>query len=129
MGAWGHGNFENDAARDWIARVEEPSEVREPLERFRPDADTNDCCRALAAAEVVAACLGRPAADAPEEVLDWVGDHAKMATAKVVKRAIEVTKQIASSSELQELFDDGERNDEWHEVLGDLVRRLSTASP
>lgn len=125
MGAWGHGNFENDAASDWIARVEEPSEVRQALEVFRPDADANDCCRALAAAEVVAACLGRPAADAPEEVLDWAGDHAKMATAKVVKRAIEVTKQIGSSSELQQLFDDGERNDEWHAALDDLARRLA----
>ncbi len=65
MGAWGKGTFENDAAVDWMSDLSEDGDasmVRGGLSTAA-DADrridSDRCCEALAACEIVAAVLGR----------------------------------------------------------------------
>lgn len=66
MGAWGHGSFDNDAASDWLGDLAEGdvSLVGETLDAVGAAEkdeyiDADDACNALAAAELVAAALGK----------------------------------------------------------------------
>ncbi|HEV8261486.1 MAG TPA: DUF4259 domain-containing protein, partial [Burkholderiales bacterium] len=69
MGAWGAGGFENDAALDFVATIEGVDDLvaafaSEPGKKI--DADTASVI--IAAAECVAAMLGRPADDIPKDL-------------------------------------------------------------
>jgi hypothetical protein len=133
MGAWGPGNFENDAALDWLADLNETGSaeiIRAALERVARASEgaylrTNVCCAALAAAEVVAAARGAPAKELPERVTEWVEAHPSDCTSMDAVVAREATSRIEAASELQELFDEGGRDEKWHRVLSELLHRLS----
>jgi hypothetical protein len=66
MGAWGTGNFDNDAANDWAANFVEVGDlslVREVLEKVAATTAAEDLqqrvsCHALAAGEVIARLKG-----------------------------------------------------------------------
>ena len=82
MGAWGTGSFENDAALDWLPELEEadgPDVLDRTLRRVTEAGDdyleVDEGAAAIAAAEVVAALLGAPAPDLPDEVRAWVEVH------------------------------------------------------
>ena len=78
MGTWGTGTFENDGASDWVYDLEE---TKAPVQ-FLSDTlkaglndeylESGDAENALAAAEVVAALLGHPAANLPQSVTSWL---------------------------------------------------------
>lgn len=133
MGAWGPGNFENDAALDWLADLVESDDsalVSEALRQITEASSdlrlrTNDCCDALAAAETVAACQGRRAADLPEELVHWVDSHSRDFDTRQLALAEQAVRRIEERSELQELFDEGEPNLDWHRVVRELIARLS----
>lgn len=123
MGAWGTGNWENDDALDWVAELRDVQDVEAMLSSSLSQAGT--CCRALAAAEVVAACLGRPGPGLPVDVEAWIAQHRSGCPPRLGETAAEVVDEIGSRSELQKLFDEGARNESWHAVLDDLRARLS----
>lgn len=128
MGAWGPGNFENDAVSDWIAELKEWSSVRNALDRVN-SASPGDyvgadlCCVALGAAEVVAACLGRPGV-IPQALEVWAKANQHQCDDELRRLAEACVRKVDTESELQELFDDGGRNDHWHDNLKDLLNRL-----
>lgn len=106
--------------------------VRAALERIAnaptdEDLDSDDCCEALAAAELVAAALGRATDRLPaDEGPDWVaahGDTIRPSDRDLARVAVE---RIGARSELQELWDEGGRNEEWHGELAALVTRLAS---
>ena len=79
MGAWGAGSFENDTAIDWAAGVQSVDDVRRPFAQLKQDTDaytgkgelvvdSDFACELLAAAECVAAMLGRRSRDFPEDL-------------------------------------------------------------
>ena len=129
MGAWGSGNFDNDTALDWLAELDDPVLLRETL---APVAEAPDqaylsascCCSALAAAEVVAACCGFPAKKLPEKAAIWSSFHSDACDAQLVALAERASRRIESRSELQEVFDEGGTNEEWHGVVKELWGRL-----
>jgi hypothetical protein len=131
MGAWGSGNFENDAARDWLGDLGElnnPAMVRKTLEAIvrateKAYLKNNKCCAALAAAEVVATAAGRPGEYTPEKATAWARANAAnlVDLVSIARAAVE---RIESGSELQELFDEGGRDEEWHAVVQRLIARL-----
>ena len=129
MGAWGPGNFENDAVSDWLGELHEWSSVEDAFAAVldaAPDeyVGADACCIALGAAEIVAACLGRPGA-VPDTVADWVRTHRNKCDERVRALAESCTLRIEAESELQELFDEGGRNEQWHAEIQDLLRRLA----
>jgi hypothetical protein len=131
MGAWGPGNFENDAVSDWLAEAADWSAIERALTEVLHAASNkyvsaNACCVALGAAEVVAACLGRPDDGAPPKVLELATTSARRCDAHAVALAVATVRKIETGSELQELFDEGGRNEEWHTHVQNLVRRLSS---
>jgi hypothetical protein len=133
MGAWGTGSFENDDALDFVIDLELATTfqpVRQAMERVAglpPSGylDATNAAVGLAAAEVVAALMGQPADDLPDDVnlmlpnlrVGFTGDDSRLALA-VVDRA-------ASSSELRELWDEGDAS-RWQADIKALVQRLTT---
>jgi len=125
MGAWGSGAFENDTAENWMDELidaDGPEPIRDALAEW--DADESDsCCIALAAAEVIAAACGHPAEDLPDEVREWLDEHEFQPDAKLITKARELTAATLKESELAELWEETE-DDEWPQITQSLIGRL-----
>jgi hypothetical protein len=128
MGAWGTGALDNDDAADWVYQLDsdgidavdaalgdafEADDLTQPL-------DTN----AIAAAEVVAAALGRPAADLPESVAILVSGLGSRVTPELIDQARTVAARVLASSEIGELWDESDEGPAWRAAVEDLIRRL-----
>ena len=131
MGAWGVGCFENDDALDWVATLIESDDMELISEAFAQllassgdYLEAPDCCIGLAAAEVVAALKGRPGADLPDAVREWVGPRLGSASAGLLSRGREAIAAVANSSELKDLWTDSDDYAAWGERVADLSRRL-----
>lgn len=133
MGAWDVGPFDNDAALDWISDLDEAegwSPVAAVLRFAEVEGyvDAEDACEALAAAEVVAAGLGRPRADLPEEATWFLGRVTVQPPAEIVGLAgVAVQRILGEDSELRELWDDTTDLDAWLRETRGLVERLGVA--
>ena len=139
MGAWGTGSFANDDAMDWVAELEAAADARvlhEALvavdlgEEDEEYLDASAGSVALAAAEVVAALCGRPAASLPPEVIAWVAAHPLRPDAALVELAARAVAAVADDparSELRDLWDEAaaEDRDAWLAGAADLARRLA----
>lgn len=130
MGAWGHKSFENDDAVDFVATVGEvgsPEPVVEALviaEEAEPnELDAPQASEAIAAAEIVAAMLGKPAEDFPDGLEDFLAGAAPP-TPAFIKLAIKATKRVLADSELKELWDEGDGGDQWRADVEGLLARL-----
>lgn len=129
MGAWGSGNFDNDDALDWLAELDGTDfVVKNALAVVAESArdarlTTGMCCCALAAAELVAARSGNPAAQIPSAAAEWAAQRSG-ADSSLQDLARVAVQRIEEKSGLQELFDEGGYNKEWHAVLDDLLQRL-----
>lgn len=125
MGAWDTGNFSNDTALDFVAELSGPEQLLQTLKAALAEQDELDadlCCEALAAADVLAATLGRPAPDMPDDIaedIEGFGTPQKSA----LKTATQATQRIRDASELRELWDEDDPA-EWLEVVDDLLLRL-----
>jgi hypothetical protein len=129
MGAWGPGHFENDAALDWLAGLEDERGLRRALVAVAEapaDAylEVDACSEALAAAEVAAACGGRPGDDLPAAVGYFAERHPGIAAGDLLDLARGAVKRVGAASELQELWDEGARNEAWHAAVDWLAERL-----
>jgi len=130
MGAWGARSFENDDALDWVWELEESSDdsvVRAALGAAQGDGriEAPEAACACAAAEVVAAAAGAPAAWLPDEVTAWVAAHGS-AVAGLRAEARAAVQRIAERSELQQLWAEA-GGAEWDTGIADLLHRLARA--
>jgi Domain of unknown function (DUF4259) len=135
MGAWGAGSFDNDDAVDWVGDLGRSADGR--LIRAALDAvgrldpadylEAPDASVAVAAAEVVAALRGRPAADLPQEVTTWVQAHGRSGVADDLRAAARAAvARVEASSELRDLWDEtDDAGAAWRQQLGDLLARLA----
>src|SRR5215204_2194816 len=106
MGAWGPGNFENDAALDWLGQDE--LGVAHVARALRPEGDADECEHALAAAELVAAWNGHALAELPKAAEAFLERRRGPPKAELIAKARECVAAIAADSELLELWkDDG----------------------
>jgi hypothetical protein len=132
MGAWGHQTFENDDACDWLCELEDAEDssvLADTFDTIPKEADeyveAPEASMALAAAEVVAALLGRPAAKLPEEVTAWLARQHGVKPAPV-KKAVRATRRVLANSELRELWEESEDFPKWQAAVEDLLKRLSS---
>lgn len=126
MGAWGSEVFSNDVSEDWLDMfLEEPTRGRisETFEELRESGTDNAdaCCEALAAAEVVAALNGKPGANLPEELTEWLARREFAPSKTMVNQAGSAVSKVLRGSELAELCDGDEA---WEASVEDLLRRL-----
>lgn len=134
MGCWGTGTFENDDALDWAFDLGEGSGL-DPVQRvLRAPCDGDfleapDACEALAAAEVVAALLSRPASDLPVDVARWVAEHRGLDARPYREAALaHVRAALGNNSELRELWAENEPDFPfWKATVEALIARLSSA--
>ncbi|MHC5018677.1 MAG: DUF4259 domain-containing protein [Planctomycetota bacterium] len=136
MGAWGHGNFENDVAADWVYEIFEPGDhvpyVTQGLEAVAGVADgaalsADACNTALAAADVIAAWLGNPGRDANDTVTVWAKAQASKGAPDpaLVATARRVVERVLAGSELLDLWAENEDGGaDWKATQADLLQRL-----
>ncbi len=130
MGAWAHGSFENDDALDWVGDLEGAEDAEPIAEAFgavleaEDDIEAPEASAALAAAEVVAALLGCPMAELPDEVTAWVAGR-RPPKPGLVKKAERVVRRILKGSELKELWAESENSAKWQAAVEDLLVRLA----
>jgi hypothetical protein len=134
MGTWGHRNFENDSALDFVADVEERGfdRIEEAIRVVAnyPEEDyleIDDSVAALAAIEYIAAAKGQQSEDFPEDAEDWLQkagtDTLLKQDAAAVAKAID---RIRNNSELRDLWgEEGADPKLWLAVLSDLEKRVS----
>lgn len=134
MGAWGTGNFENDAAYHWLngfLATPGPEALQEVFDHVldqRDFLDSPESCAALAAAELIAARLGRPSPDFPPD-LDADDDLSFPVDADLrhaATRAGGHLLYLPAHSELRELWKEA-GNDaytRWEAAVYHLIERL-----
>lgn len=132
-GAWDVGPFENDDALDWVWELESSSgfavlESALATAANRPSyLEAPDGSIAVAAAEVVAALLGNPQPQLPEEVINWIRGKNLEADSDLVvaaRKAVAAVQDI-ERSELAQLWSDSEDTfAAWQSSLADLANRL-----
>lgn len=139
MGAWDVGAFDNDDALDWITELEQTSDSTliistfEDVTQLERDEylEAPECCRALAAAEIVASCKGHGTSSLLPRAGKWIDTYSSTIDAvPLVPLAIGAIKRIKSDSELRELWDESidggapELAESWHKAVADLEERL-----
>ncbi len=139
MGAWEHGNLENDTAADFLASFREEPTVNvlvAPILLLNNRADddkeldASDCYEALAAAEIIAASRNRPLPGFPADIQqlaielrlpEWDKYPILM---QLTRRAVGVT---VEESELRELMSDTrEELMAWEQIQQGLQQRLAS---
>ncbi len=144
MGAWGPGSFDNDVASSWAEDLLDSGGidmVRDTLTtaaKCPPDEylESDEGSEAIAAAEVVAAALGRPVktiemGTSGPHALAWGRGHQALGKEEWTDLAVEALDRIeAPESELAELWDAeegtgaGMSSQQWHSEVEDLRNRL-----
>ena len=134
MGAWGHGAFENDDASDWLYELEDDSDghvLMEALDVSGEDyLEAPEGAVAVAAADVVAAAQGRPAAGLPDEATAWVKANRSIVRPEYRAAAlVAVDRVLNDGSELRDLWSDSEDGGhKWIAALNDIRRRLQEST-
>ena len=135
MGAWGNRNFENDDAADFAdefldnptdAALVEAMTVVVKLGEDGAYIESGEATNALAAAEIVAASIGRLSADFPDKLRDATKALQTGTDPEIRNLARQAVMQVVKESELQELWADAEDGEpkEWQAVQQDLLTRL-----
>jgi len=125
MGAWGAGGFENDAALDFAAEIESVDNLAAAFAAEadeKVDADT--ACMIVAAAECVAAMLGRPADDIPEDLADRLSGFGKPEAA-LLETSRNYVAMVIHDSELPELWAEADNPEEFNLAMTGLIDRLN----
>ncbi len=134
MGAWAEDTFGNDTACDWVGSfLDNPgldavrSAIHLVLETGDDYLDSDEACECLAACEVIARLQGNwGSRNSYSEDLDkWIAsnpthvpDDLKYAADSAIERI------LGSESELPKLWDEGGRNETWHDSINDLRKRI-----
>jgi len=127
MGAWGLLFDENDDAADWLAEFGDSPQwsiVDQALE-LRDDEylEAPECSNALAAAEVVAAALGKASPRLEPEIVAWARhtpEEAELRRAKARAALI----RVRDDSELGELWQDSDEHADWQSSVNETLSRL-----
>jgi hypothetical protein len=127
MGAWGYLFDENDDAADWLADfAESPSWAVVDRALAITDADyveAPDASNALAAAEVVAAGLGKASPRLEGAVAEWATPQAGAAAARR-ELAIAAITIVRDGSELSELWQEADEYADWQASVNEALARL-----
>jgi hypothetical protein len=136
MGTWGHRNFENDNALDFIEEVQERGleRIEEAIKVVAnyPEEEylnADDSVAALAAIEYVAAAKGKQSEDFPEDAEDWLQKTGTGSLTSYDKATLlKVIDRVRNNSELRDNWQEEGTEPvepaEWLAVLSDLENRV-----
>ncbi|WP_420629355.1 DUF4259 domain-containing protein [Candidatus Leptofilum sp.] len=133
MGTWGSGNFENDAAADWLYDFGENdfrlidrtlAGVAGMIDADELDAD--EAQEVLAAAECVAAAAGFPPNNPPAELAEWLAENSPMQVKSAyIEMAQKAVARVLTKSELRELWLESNEFGAWETAVTNLQSRLN----
>ena len=134
MGAWGSGIFENDAALDLALDLHNQGgdyidKLIAMVAAFPEQGylESDEACMALAATEYVAASMGKPMAELPGRVKDWISENNYQPADSTLLLSIKAINRILQNSELRDLW--YEENEEsavdWVHSVEDIKERIS----
>ena len=133
MGVEGPKSFQNEVALEWVSELAEYTDLSGAagaIDAVMTDKadylDADVCQEGIAAAEVVAAAAGKPAADLPDAVKSWIGGKPKPDAALVAK-TFEAIAAIREKSELREFWEDSDDLAGWNTAMDELKGRLDAA--
>lgn len=130
MGAWGTRNFENDGSQDWIFDLMDNKDggmVTDTLARVinnHEPLEISDCEEALAAAELVAALVGKPSEDFPEDPMDQLDILNLIATRALRNQAIAAVNKVIGTSAMKTHWEEEGSLEAWSAVQQGLIKRL-----
>lgn len=131
MGTWGAGGFENDTAADFVAGLASPEDIEAAFADLPDDPmteiDADQAQTTIAAAECIAARLGRPAPDMPETlepILAAFGEP-DAGTIDMAKNAVS---RVLRASELTALWAEDD-SAAWNLAMTSLIDRLNPELP
>jgi Domain of unknown function (DUF4259) len=129
-GTWGEGSFDNDDALDWVAKCTKTSNttvVSTSIEAAlkSPFIEAPEGSEAVAAAEVIAAAMGKPNPKIPSEISTWLEHQPKPDLIKLATHAILALERIKDpkTSELSQLWSE-EKTSNWLSKISELGVRL-----
>jgi len=132
MGTWDTGIFDNDAACDWVCDLEEAEEdnfldrtldaaIRGEMVRYPTYAEHS----ALAAAEIIAALLGRPCGALTETAEEWLANNPRPPSPELVEKALVAIDKVAADSPLaKSIRFEKSKKAAWEACIEDLKARL-----
>ncbi len=127
MGVYGPYFDENDDAADWLedfADAPDWQRIDEALAVIDADyLEAPEAAQALAAAEIVAAALGKPSPRLDIEVADWAAEEEDGAKERR-QSAILALDRVREDSELQELWQDADEYSVWLASINETMARL-----
>ncbi|GAA4386219.1 DUF4259 domain-containing protein [Hymenobacter koreensis] len=130
MGAWGYFNFDNDAAADFAGDFRDnhtEAMLYEALATASEEEgylEVDEASEALAAAEIVAAILGKPAKDFPADLIPVILKLDASESEDLRDLAIEAVEAVVKKSELQEMRSETDDYANWQQLQQDLLARL-----
>ena len=131
MGTWGMTPFENDGALDWLLDLQDAEDASLIEETFESALEDDEIVEGddelVAAAEVVAAWLGHPAGELPEEVTAFLETMEKRKPSKrLVGMATRVVRRLLKSEAIRGKWEETDDLASWEQGLQDLLGRLGT---
>lgn len=131
MGAWGAGGFENDTAADFAAGVDSVEDLAAPFDGLSEDVaktiDADQAQEVVAAAECVAAMMGRPAGDLPGDLATTLASFGDVEP-HLVEAARDALSRVLSWSELTDLWAEGDPAP-FNLAMTSLIERLNPDLP
>lgn len=130
MATWDYHNFDNDAAADFAETFRQRPNEAVLYEALATAAEEEgpieaaDASQALAAAELVAAIIGRPAQDMPVGLLPATTLLDADGQEDLQELAQEAVEAVLRSSELQEKWAATEQYADWQALQQNLLARL-----
>jgi hypothetical protein len=125
VGAWGAGGFENDTALDFVATIERVDDLIAALaSKSGEKIDADTASTIIAAAECVAAMLGRPADDIPEDLAVRLSGFGRPQAALLEKTRNQVS-LVISHSELSDLWAESGNAGQFNLAMTGLIDRLN----
>ena len=137
MGIWEPGSFHNDSVEDWLVELEEGDSFDPVIEAVEhayhtddEDLTIEDCQRAVAAAELLAATRGYAAPELPEEIEIWLASYGQTPDEATVNMALDVVGGLLEDSMLREYWEETheEGPGNWHQKMADLLDRLQSTA-
>ena len=126
MGAWGLLFDENDDAADWLADFgESPAwlAVDQMLDCDGAYLELPDCSNAIAAAEVVAAGIGKASPRLDASIASWASQSPEEAEKRRAKAAA-VLLRVRDEGELSELWQESDEFADWQTSVNETLSRL-----
>ncbi|HSZ00601.1 MAG TPA: DUF4259 domain-containing protein [Terriglobales bacterium] len=130
MSRWGVGSFENDDAAGWLGKLGLIT-LDDLTKIFLHAADNPgylealDASVAVAAAEVIAALNGSPAAGVPPEIVEWTKGNREASTPELKPLAIRALERVRRNSELKDLWLEADGLNDWTAAIHELQTRLA----